>query len=214
TWSRPEPTSGTVAAGWAAAVRAAAPGPERSGSTCTGRGGADNHTAVGVDADGLGLHARRVLHRKVHDATLIREHRLERDGLAGRANARGDASCYLAELFLAAPAVTLDVDGDVHRTPDPTRGHRGGDLLQRDEVLAAAPDERAEVRGEHVDPFGVRTIVDLHIGFDAHQLEELGEHANARGEVLRGDGRCFLQIGRAPGREGGGAAGERVGLVS
>src|SRR5437762_12715230 len=88
----------------------------------------------------------------MNDAALVREHRLERHGLARRADALRDAGRDLLELVLAPAAITLDVDGYVHRPPDALRRDRGHDMLQRDEVLTSTPDEHPERVALHFDP--------------------------------------------------------------
>src|SRR2546428_33644 len=139
--------------------------PARSSRTELGRaararsGRADDHAAIRIDADRLGLHAGRVLHREVDDSPLVREHRLERHGLPARLDARCDAASDLAQLLLAAPAIPLDVERDVDGAPDSPRRDRRRDLLQRDEVLAAATDERAEIWTRTFDALVTGAIV-------------------------------------------------------
>src|SRR2546430_1830925 len=133
---RPAPAAGSVAT-WPPRPAGATGAAKSTGSSRTERrraargrrGRADPHAAIRIDADRLGLHARCVLHRKVHDPPLVRQHRLERHGLSACLHSGRDAARDLAELLLAAPAIALDVEGDVDSAPDPPGGDRGGDLL-------------------------------------------------------------------------------------
>src|SRR6266542_2217374 len=78
------------------------------------RGRADNDAAVGLHAHRLGFQTLLALHREVDDTALIGKHRLERHGLAARADARRDTLRDLAELILAPAPVPFDVHRDVH----------------------------------------------------------------------------------------------------
>src|SRR5437879_325841 len=159
--SRTEAAARTVA-GWPATPAESAGGrrTERRRAARARSGGADDDAAVRIDADRLGLHTGGVLHREVHDPPLVGEHRLERHGLAARAHAFRDTASDLAELLFAAAAIALDVERDMDRPPDAARCDRGRDLLQGDEVLAAPPDEGAEIRAQHFDAFGPWAVVE------------------------------------------------------
>src|SRR5438094_1404685 len=177
----------------APAARAGRPRPEATparpalAERATGarRRRADHHAAVRLHADGLGLQTLLSLHRQVHDAPLIGEHRLERDGLPARAHPRSNALRDLAELVLPATSIAFDVDRDVNGAADALRRDRAHDLLQRDEVLAAAPDERAEIGAEHVDALQPRAILERHLGLDTHRAQQLAQHGRAQRELLR-----------------------------
>src|SRR5688572_23497074 len=187
-------TAGPVAATTHAARR---PGSEAAGaalgkgSAGAGRGRADDDAAVGLHAHRLGLQPGLTLHREVHDAALVGEHRLEGHGLATRPHARRDALRDLPQLVLAPPPVAFDVHRDVHRPANALRRDRAHDLLQRDQVLAAAADQRAEVGAEHVDALHARTILERYLGIDAHRLEQFPQNARAERELL-GEGRRRL----------------------
>src|SRR5882672_7842239 len=104
--TRPVPASRTVAP----ATRAGRPRPEATSArpalaeraAGARRGRADHDPAVRLHADGLGLQTLLSLHRQVHDAPLVGEHRLERDGLPAGAHPRSDA------LRASGQAVTLE----------------------------------------------------------------------------------------------------------
>src|SRR6266850_1079761 len=185
-----------------AAARPALP----EGPAGTGRGRADHDASVRLHAHGFGLQALLALHGEMHDAPFVREHRLERHGLTARAHARSDALRDLPQLVLAAAAVSLDVDGNVHRPPDLLRGDRADDLLQRDEILSAAPDERSEVRADHVDALKSGTILERHLGLDTHRLEQFAQHTRAQRELLRECGRYLFTFLVAHASRGVGAA--------
>src|SRR5438132_42444 len=108
---------------------------------------------------------------------------------------RGPFRVDLAELLFPAAAVTLYVERDVDRPPDPPRCDRRRDLLQGDQVLAAATDQRAEVCAKHVDAFVQRAIVERDLRLDAHESEQVPENFGAGRQVL---GECrgrFLALG-------------------
>src|SRR6267378_620371 len=163
---RPRPVSArsrTEAAARTVAGRPATPAESAGGCRTERRraararsGGADDDAAVRIDADRLGLHARGVLHREVYDPPLIGEHRLERHGLAARADA----------------------------FPDPARCDRGRDLLQGDQVLAAPPDEGAEIRAQNFDALGPLAVVERDLRLDPHESEEVAEDFGARRQIL------------------------------
>src|SRR5258707_946937 len=93
------PTRTTRTAGTRAAAEAARTGrAESDRSARAGRGRADDHPAVRVHADRLGLDAGLALHGEVHDAPLVGEHRLERHRLTGGLHPAGDALRDLAQL--------------------------------------------------------------------------------------------------------------------
>ena len=67
----------------------------------------------------------------------------------------------------------------MHRAAYAARGDGGGDLLEGDEVLTAAANERTQVRPKHVDALAARTVVEGNLGFDTHQGEQIAEHIGA-----------------------------------
>src|SRR6267378_7556004 len=116
TRSRTKTAARSVAAGSAGSAGPSGRAePARSARTELGRasrarcGRADDHATIRVHADRLRLHAGRALHREVHDPPLVREHRLERDGLPARLHARRNAASDLAKLVLAASAIAFDI---------------------------------------------------------------------------------------------------------
>jgi len=91
----------------------------------------------------------------------------------------------ISRAVFAPLAVALDVHRDMHRVPDGLRGDRGDDLLQRDQVLAASADERAELGSLHLEPFHSGTVVHRDVRLDVHLLEERDEHGPAQREIFR-----------------------------
>src|SRR5688572_7538825 len=160
-------------------------------SARAGRRRADDDAAVGLHAHRLGLQPGLALHRKVNDAPLVGEHRLEGHGLAARPHARRNTLRDLPQLVLAAPPIAFDVHRDVHRPAHALRGDGAHDLLKRDQVLAAAADQRAEIGAEHVDALHAGTILERYLGIDAHRFEQFAQDARAERELL-GEGRRRL----------------------
>src|SRR2546430_16861554 len=174
------------------------------------RGRADHDAAVRVHPDRLGLDPRLARHREVHDAPFVREHRLERHGLSGRLHAPRDAARDLTELLLTVTAIPLDVDGHVHRTADRLRRDRRHDLLQRDEVLAAASDERTELAPGYLETLHPRPVVEGHIRLDVHLLEQRLQDTEPERELLGERRRRVLGLfGRAV-RDAIGGGADRV----
>src|SRR5258708_21891506 len=202
------PAGTTRATGRRAAADPAGAGrPKSDRSARAGRGRADDHPAVRIHADGLGLDAGLALHGEVHDAPLVGEHRLERHGLAGGLDSACDALRDLAQLILAPVAVALDIDRHVHGVAGGLRGDRGHDLLQRDEVLAAAADECAELGTFDVEAFHAGTAVEGDLGLDAHLLEQRLQDLAAGGGTFGTQRRGLLGlVGRAVGGALGGGA--------
>src|SRR5439155_1701976 len=83
---------------------------------------------------------------------------------------------------------------DVDRTPDPLRGDRAHDLLERDEVLTATPDERAELTAAHVESVLARLLAVRDLRLDAHPREQVAEDRRALREILGERGRPFVLV--------------------
>src|SRR5205814_9382204 len=202
TWSRAEAAAWSVPARPARPARPAGPAEgawrpwaELGGTARAGCGGADDNTSIRIGTDRLGLHAGCVLHREVHDPSLVGQHRLERHCLTARLHARRHAAGDLAKLLLAASAVARDVEREVDRAPDPPRGDGRSDLLQCDEVLAAPADQGAQIRTEDLDAVVARAAVQRDLGLDTHQREQVAKNADARLEILGKGWRRLLALG-------------------
>src|SRR5260370_743143 len=87
----------------------------------------------------------KVAATRVVEGPLVRDVGRERAGAPGRLQGARDEAGDLAEELPAARAIPLEVEGHVHRGADGVRLDRRDGRLQRDEVLAAASDERAQL---------------------------------------------------------------------
>src|SRR6185503_1894318 len=201
-WTARRPGAKTATARWPVAEWPAGAGRSRT----------DNDASVRLHADRLRLQPGLPLHREVNDSPRVSEHRLERHGLAARANTRRDALRDLAELVLAPAPIALDVNRNVNGPAHLLRGDGADDLLQRDEVLAAATDERTEVGAEDIDSFHAGTILERDFGVDAHRVEQFAQHGRAQRELLGERGRGFLALLFARAHTGVGTARD-LGLV-
>src|SRR5258708_14257988 len=119
------PTGTTRATGTRAAAEPAGAGrPESDRSARAGRGRADDHPAVRIHADGLGLDAGLAPPGQVPDAPLVAEHRLERHRPARGLYPTRDALRDLAQPILAPAAVALDTDRHLDGAPGGLRADR------------------------------------------------------------------------------------------
>src|SRR5437763_1584000 len=80
------------------------------------------------------------------------------------------------------------------RSPDAPRRDRRCDLLQRDEVLPTSAEERPEVRPEDLYALVTRPFVERDLGLDAHEREQVAQHADTRFEILEKGRRGFFAL--------------------
>src|SRR4029079_1966320 len=90
---------------------------------------------------------------------------------------------------VARVAVALCVDPDVDGPADLLRRDRARDLLQRDQVLAAAADEQAEILSGDFQAIGLRLLAIADLRLDSHRREDLAQDRRAERELLGVDGR-------------------------
>src|SRR5688572_24106126 len=132
--------------------------------------------AVRLDADALRPDARALGQCHVDHPPLDGRHRLELDDLAGLDDALGGPVGDVAQLLLSAATVVLDIDRDPMMLPLAAADDEVHDVLQAGELLATAPDQRAEVVATHVEPGGVASARDLDGAGQVHQAQHLLEY--------------------------------------
>jgi hypothetical protein len=111
----------------------------------------------------------------VHDPPLDGGHRLKLDDLASLGHAVGGSIGHIAELVLAAATVVLDVHRDpvvLTLTPCHDQVHQ---VLQARQLLAAAPDENAQVVSPHVELRGLGAHGDLDRAAQIHEAQQFLE---------------------------------------